>query len=357
MSCGTYNTGWDGGCGCVGTVQYAPPACNPNFPTTCSSLGAGTIVRVVGEDSSSCKYTVPTLQSNSILFYNASTGLISWGNASVANPVFLGNGSGQATANQGQLQATSPTGQLAAFTPGVSIQTQFPIYSPSGTQSTWGTIESIVPDTGVVCKSAAIPPSGVSANTVYELTGSSSSVLSWDGYGNPIAVAATTFLGTVVPSGAVLPFAYNVNSGTVPTGWLLCDGSVYTVAAYPTLGGLLANTYGGSTGTFGVPDLRGYFVRGSGTNSDGTASGTFGVKQASEFASHTHTATVTDPGHTHTSNAIRLPGGTGLGGGAQNTTAAATIDSRTTGITVANTPAGGTENRPANIAMVYCIKT
>jgi len=350
MSCGTYN------CGCQGTVQYAPPACNPDFPITCTSLGAGTIVRVVGEDSGSCKYTVPTLSSNSILFYNASTGLISWGNASVANPVFLGNGSGQATANQGQLQAISPTGQLAAFTPSISIQTQFPIYSPSGTQSTWGTIESIVPNTGVVCKSASIPPSGVSANTVYELTGSSSSVLSWDGYGNPIAVAATTFLGTVVPSGAVLPFAYNVTSGTVPTGWLLCDGSVYTVAAYPTLGGLLGNTYGGSVATFGVPDLRGYFVRGSGTNTDGTASGTFAAKQASSFASHTHAATVTDPGHAHSYSFVQTPG-SGLGGGAQSGTVLGNTTTSTTGITVANTPTGGTENRPANIAMVYCIKT
>jgi len=351
-----YNNGW-GGCGCQGTVQYAPSACNPNFPTSCTALGAGNIQRVVGEDSAYCKYTVPTLSSNSILFYNASTGLISWGNASVANPVFLGNGSGQATANQGQLQATSPTGQLAAFTPSVSIKTQFPIYAPSGSQSTWGTIESIVPDTGVVCKSASIPPSGVSANTVYELTGSSSSVLSWDGYGNPVAVAATTFLGTVVPSGAVLPFAYNVNSGTVPAGWLICDGSVYTVAAYPELGALLANTYGGSTGTFGVPDLRGYFVRGSGTNSDGTASGTFGAKQASEFASHTHTATVTDPTHTHPYQGQTGTGSGSTGGAGQISVGSRTTSAASTGITVANAATGGTENRPANIAMVYCIKT
>ena len=355
MSCGTYNNGW-GGFGCQGTVQYAPPACNPNFPTSCTALGVGTIVRVVGEDSSSCKYTVPTLASNSILFYNASTALISWGDASSANPVFLGNGSGQATANQGQIQATSPTGQLAAFTPSVSTKTQFPIYTPSGTQSTWGTIDSIVPDTGVVCKSASIPPSGVTASSVYELTGAVSDVLSWDGYGNPVAVSATTFLGAVIPSGAVVPFAYNATSGTVPSGWLLCDGAVYTVAAYPDLGALLGNTYGGSTGTFGVPDLRGYFVRGAGTNGDGTASGTFGTKQASAFASHTHTATVTDPGHTHTTNANVISAGSGLGGGSQSRTLVATNNSATTGITVSNASTGGAETRPANIAMVYCIK-
>jgi microcystin-dependent protein len=359
MSCGTYNNGW-GGCGCQGTVQYAPSACNPNFPTACYPLGVGSIQRVVGEDSASCKYTVATINSNSILFYNASTALISWGDASSSSPVFLGSGSGQATANQGQLQATSPTGQLSAFTPSVSAKTQFPVYAPSGTQSTWGTIDSIVPNTGIVCKSSAIPPSGVTANSVYELSGTSSQVASWDGYGNPVAVAATTFLGTVVPSGAILPFAYNVTTGTVPSGWLVCDGTIYTVASYPSLGALLGNTYGGSTGTFAVPDMRGYFVRGYGTNADGTTSGSFGTSQASSFASHTHAATVTDPGHTHTYSLASFSGGGQAGGSVYTplqSLTTGTTGSRTTGITVANAATGGTENRPANIAMVYCIKT
>jgi len=355
--CNNYNA--LGGCGCANTVQYAPPACNPNFPTACYPLGVGSIQRVVGEDSASCKYTVATINSNSILFYNASTALISWGDASSSNPVFLGSGSGQATANQGQLQATSPTGQLSAFTPSVSTKTQFPVYAPSGTQSTWGTIDSIVPNTGIVCKSASIPPSGVTANSVYELSGNTTQVASWDGYGNPVAVAATTFLGTVVPSGAILPFAYNVTTGTVPSGWLVCDGTIYTVASYPSLGALLGNTYGGSTGTFAVPDMRGYFVRGYGTNADGTTSGTFGTSQASAFASHTHA--LTDPGHTHSTWYVSSGSQAGLwwyqgGGGTviqQDITT--TSGSSTTGITVAS--AGGTENRPANIAMVYCIKT
>jgi hypothetical protein len=156
MSCGTYNTGWDGGCGCVGTVQYAPPACNPDFPITCTSLGAGTIVRVVGEDSSSCKYTVPTLQSNSILFYNASTALVTWADGSVGTPIFLGNGSSQATASSGvQLQSTTPTGQLVTFKPVISAKTQFPIVTPSGTTTNWGTIDDIVASSGIVYKNAS----------------------------------------------------------------------------------------------------------------------------------------------------------------------------------------------------------
>jgi len=155
MSCCNNYNGW-GGCGCTNTVQYAPPACNPNFPTTCAALGTGTIQRVVGEDSSYCKYTVPTLASNSLLFYNASTGLINWANGTTANPVFLGNGTGQASASAScKLQATTPTGQLVAFAPSVSTETQFPIVNPSGTSTNWGTIENIVPNQGVVYKNAS----------------------------------------------------------------------------------------------------------------------------------------------------------------------------------------------------------
>jgi hypothetical protein len=155
MSCGC-NNNYIEGCGCAGTVQYAPPACNPNFPTACFPLGTGVIQRVVGEDSASCKYTVPTLSSNSILFYNASTGIVNWADASSSNPIFLGNGSGQATASSGvQLQSTTPTGQLVTFKPSVSTETQFPIVSPSGTTTNWGTIESIVPNQGVVYKNVS----------------------------------------------------------------------------------------------------------------------------------------------------------------------------------------------------------
>ena len=156
MSCDNNNYGYGGGCGCQGTVQYAPPACNPNFPTSCTALGTGTIQRVVGEDSNSCKYTVAPLLSNSLLFYNASTALVAWGNGTTANPLFIGNGTGQATASAFcQLQATTPTGQLVAFAPSVSTETQFPIVNPSGTSTNWGTIENIVPNQGVVYKNSS----------------------------------------------------------------------------------------------------------------------------------------------------------------------------------------------------------
>jgi len=336
MSC--YN-GCD--CGCNNTVQFAPPACNPNFPTTCYPLGEGTIQRIVGEDSSSCKYTVPALASNSILFYNSSTALVNWADGSSAAPIFLGNGSGQSTASAScQIQATTPTGQLVIFKPNTSTKTQFPIVSPSGTTTNWGTIDNIVPSQGIVYKN--------SFGTVAELTGTSSQIVSFDGSGNPVAVSGTTF-GVAVPTGAVMAFAANI----VPTGWLLCDGSIYTISAYPTLGALLTQIYGGSAGTtFGVPNLQGIFIRGSGSQAQGGvtySSNSLGSVQQDKFQGHYHSATTTG----------QLIGGGGtvpIGGNYSFSTGSVAVTSPTSDGTNGN-PRTGTETRPTNLAMVYCIKT
>ena len=238
MSCGTYNTGWDGGCGCVGTVQYAPPACNPNFPTTCFPLGAGTIVRVVGEDSSSCKYTVPTLASNSVLFYNASTAILSWADGSAGTPIFLGNGSGQATASSSvQLQATTPTGQLVTFKPTTSTETQFPVVSPSGTTTNWGTVESILPNQGIVYKTGATSDGPLAANTVYQLTGTAGQFVGFDASGNPIASTPTITQSYIFKSGNYIATPnQSIAADTSAGGWTLtlppdpANGTVITAA-------------------------------------------------------------------------------------------------------------------------------
>jgi microcystin-dependent protein len=44
-------------------------------------------------------------------------------------------------------------------------------------------------------------------------------------------------------------------SGTIPKGWLLCDGTGYSTTLYGALYGVIGATYG-STGGFQVPDLR-----------------------------------------------------------------------------------------------------
>lgn len=59
---------------------------------------------------------------------------------------------------------------------------------------------------------------------------------------------------------------------TAPSGYLICDGSVYPVSDYPYLTQHFeenfgsAYYFGGADGDFAVPDLRGEFLRGSGEN-------------------------------------------------------------------------------------------
>ena len=61
---------------------------------------------------------------------------------------------------------------------------------------------------------------------------------------------------------------------TAPAGYLACDGTVYNITDYSRLAAFIkaqfgtANYFGGDgTTTFAVPDLRGEFLRGTGTNS------------------------------------------------------------------------------------------
>jgi microcystin-dependent protein len=174
----------------------------------------------------------------------------------------------------------------------------------------------------------------------------------------------------LLPAGAIMAFAMN----GAPTGWLAANGSAVSRTTYSALWTALGTTsspYGqgdGST-TFNLPDLRGYFVRGSGTNSDGTVSGAFGAKQTASLLNHTHSGTTGNESQNHTHNYTRyntlLNNVSTLAGDRngiwQNTTNAPDtggvsvnhVHSFTTGNP---STGGGSETRPANIAMLYCIK-
>ena len=54
------------------------------------------------------------------------------------------------------------------------------------------------------------------------------------------------------PTGAIIIFG----GVAAPFGWLLCDGSTYSSAAYPSLFAVIGYLYGGSAGNFQVPDLQ-----------------------------------------------------------------------------------------------------
>jgi hypothetical protein len=133
---------------------------------------------------------------------------------------------------------------------------------------------------------------------------------------------------------------------TIPSGWYLCNG---------------AN---------GTPDLRNRFIIGAHSDTAGVAyttvtgsnTQTGGTKDAI-VVSHTHTATVTDPGHTHSlSPGLRASSGTDgnsnrCSGGSDN--GAITISSATTGITVANSTEGSSgtnQNLPPYYALAFIMK-
>jgi microcystin-dependent protein len=174
----------------------------------------------------------------------------------------------------------------------------------------------------------------LTGNVTGNLTGTASAVA--DGSVS-LAKLVTEIQQALLPSGAVMAFAMN----SAPTGWLSANGAAISRTVYSALFTAIGTLYGAGDGstTFNIPDLRGYFVRGVGTNSDGTAAGTFGTKQADDFKRHSHV----------------ILGGTGTGtagNGALSRAANGGADMSSN----ESPTTGGTETRPRNIAMLYCIK-
>lgn len=111
-----------------------------------------------------------------------------------------------------------------------------------------------------------------------------------------MALLGAQFVSAVSPNpvGSLQAYA----GASAPTGWLLCDGTSYTTAAYPELYSVLGYTYGGSGSNFNVPDLRGRVLVGKGTHVDVDALGdNDGSSLANRRPKHQHT--LYDPTHKH----------------------------------------------------------
>jgi len=156
----------------------------------------------------------------------------------------------------------------------------------------------------------------------------------------------------VSPSGEIKMWP----TATAPTGFLLCTGAAVSRTIYASLFAVIGTTFGAGDGTttFNLPDFDNRFPVGAGDLYSVAATG--GSKDAVAI-SHTHS--VTDPGHTHTTNA-RTNGGsaTGLVGGGSAFTATATNDSATTGVSVDSAGESGTnKNLPPYLSVYFIIKT
>jgi len=134
-----------------------------------------------------------------------------------------------------------------------------------------------------------------------------------------------------IPAGMVQAYA----GSTAPTGWLKCNGDAVSRTTYATLFAAIGTTYGSGDGTstFNVPELRGEFVRGWDDSRGVDSSRSIGSFQADEFKSHTHTFA-----------------GSVASGGSGSSNRDGSRATKTTD------PTGGSETRPRNIAMLYCIK-
>lgn len=49
--------------------------------------------------------------------------------------------------------------------------------------------------------------------------------------GRPVGESRSILIGSIIPAGTIAPFG----GGTVPEGWLLCDGSIVSRATYDGL--------------------------------------------------------------------------------------------------------------------------
>jgi microcystin-dependent protein len=160
-----------------------------------------------------------------------------------------------------------------------------------------------------------------------------------------------------VPAGSILMWP----TATAPSNWLLCNGQAISRTTFASLFVLLGTTFGAGNGstTFNLPNYNDRMPIGAGNLYSSGASA--GSKDAI-VVSHTHTATVTDPGHTHTISpayfSASFPNGfTGAGGAGQYGNA---TQSAKTNISVSNSTTGesGTNaNLPPYLGIFFIIKT
>lgn len=191
---------------------------------------------------------------------------------------------------------------------------------------------------------AAIGAGVIVSGTPYRVSFKSSAWNLEAGYGNPYSI----------PLGGYL---YSSVSTAPNSNFVAADGACISRTTYATYFAAVGTTYGACDGTttFAVPDMRGSVAAmldgganrlTSSSSGCGVAFTTLGVRcgventqmQTANLIQHTHA--VTDPGHFHTTTAGFLTGGAGPGGaaaGTQSVNTALNSDTKTTGITIANT--------------------
>ena len=211
-------------------------------------------------------------------------------------------------------------------------------FAVSGALSVTGTTAL----TGATTLSAALTYGGVTLSNAVTGTGSMALSASPTFTGAPIAptaapgtnttqIATTAFVRSIIPAGVILMWSGSIAS--IPSGWLLCNGSS------------------------GTPDLRDRFVVCAG---GGYAVGATGGQTDATLVAHTHT--INDPGHSHVLdrflgtlggfNTAYVGDNSGAGPASPGSTQGAS-----TGITINSTGSPATNaNLPPYYALAYIMK-
>lgn len=175
-----------------------------------------------------------------------------------------------------------------------------------------------------------------------------------------ISVPTIGIGGGFAPIGTIISYM----GTTAPQDYLICDGSTYNIADYKQLSDFFAAQFGsanffGGDGvtTFKVPDLRGEFLRGSGTNGhSGEGDGRpVGLHQAATIHIEIDTEKNTGRGYAPYSVSDNL-----IVKNCDKNFRQSSSQDGTTFFTATKTPgelyAGFFTSRPTNTSVLYCIK-
>jgi microcystin-dependent protein len=307
------------------------PPCEPTFPLFCEPLPTTTNAqRIVVEDEASCQKTL-TKTSTPALLHQTVAGNIQFSDGSDSQLIKLPQMAEHNASEAPKIVVLLADGTIKAWEPTNSLDNFLAYWD--GTAWRLGNLASLFPSgDGVLVKNTL--------GTLSFVNGVAGEALQY--VGSNIEFAPQSL--SPVPTGLILPYAANAPIA-LPSGYLECDGSTVNQGIYANLFAVIGTTYnigGEGPSDFRLPDLRGYFIRGFGTNSDGTASAAFGTKQADDFKAHTHNSPY-----------------------ANSTFAASSVTGSVPTIRMevvvasgnATSSTGGTETRPRNIAMRYLIKT
>ena len=158
----------------------------------------------------------------------------------------------------------------------------------------------------------------------------------------------TAAITALLPTGSINMWS----TSTAPTGYLLCNGAGISTTTYAALFAVIGYNFGGSAGTFNLPNYIDRMPIGSG-NLYGM--GNTGGSKDAVVVSHTHT--ITDAGHAHTIPISNPSAGGAAGTGVAGLGSGYQTGSNVTGISINSTGSSGTNaNLPPYIGIQFIIK-